>query len=165
MTSSTDRIEKRLFLRAPQERVWRAISDAKQFGDWFGMELDGDFVPGKQISGRIKPTTADATVAKMQEKYTGTPVAFFVEQIQPMDLFSYRWHPFAIDTTIDYSSEPMTLVTFTLEPADGGTFLRVVETGFDSIPIARRADAFEANDEGWALQMQLIEKYLLQPQS
>lgn len=165
MTSSTDRIEKQLFLRAPQERVWRAISDAKEFGSWFGMELDGDFVAGKQISGRIKPTTADSTVAKMQEKYTGAPVAFFIEQIQPMDLFSYRWHPFAIDSSIDYSTEPMTLVTFMLEPAEGGTMLKVVETGFDSIPIARRADAFEANDEGWTMQMQLIEKYLLQPQS
>jgi uncharacterized protein YndB with AHSA1/START domain len=165
MTSSTDRIEKQVFLRAPQERVWRAISDATEFGSWFGMELDGDFKPGAQMRGRIKPTKADPEVAKMQEKYTGQPLAFYVDRVEPMSLFAYRWHPFAIENSIDYSNEPMTLVTFTLEPQDGGTLLTVVETGFDSIPIKRRADAFEANEEGWALQMQMIEKYLLLHQS
>jgi uncharacterized protein YndB with AHSA1/START domain len=161
MTSSTDRIEKRLLLRAPQEKVWHAISDAAAFGNWFGMELDGSFAPGAQLTGRIRPTTADADVAKMQEKYTGMPLAFYVEQIEPMSLFSFRWHPFAIDSAVDYSSEPMTLVRFMLEPTDGGTMLTVVESGFDAIPIERRVDAFEANDEGWAMQLQLIEKYLL----
>ncbi|HTZ54673.1 MAG TPA: SRPBCC family protein [Candidatus Acidoferrum sp.] len=162
---STDRIEKSLFLRAPQERVWHAISDAQAFGSWFGMEFDGAFAPGKAMRGRIVPTTADPDVAKMQEKYRGMPVAIFIEEIAPMRTFSYRWHPFAIDSDVDYSHEPMTLVTFTLEPADGGTKLTITETGFDSIPLARRADAFEANAEGWAAQLTLIEKYLLQPQS
>jgi uncharacterized protein YndB with AHSA1/START domain len=161
MTSSTDRIEKQVFLRAPQERVWRAISDATEFGSWFGMELDGDFTPGAQMRGRIKPTKVDPDVAKMQEKYEDEPLAFYVDRVEPMSLFSYRWHPFALDKSIDYSNEPMTLVTFTLEPQNGGTLLTVVETGFDSIPIKRRADAFEANEEGWAMQMQMIEKYLL----
>jgi uncharacterized protein YndB with AHSA1/START domain len=165
MTSSTDRIEKQIFLRAPQERVWRAISDAREFGNWFGMELDGEFRPGRQMNGRIKPTKADPVVAKIQEKYTGTPLAFFVDRVEPMDVFAYRWHPFAIDESIDYSKEPMTLVTFTLASQDGGTLLTVVESGFDSIPIERRANAFEANEEGWAMQMQMIEKYLLLPQS
>jgi uncharacterized protein YndB with AHSA1/START domain len=165
MVSSTDRIEKRVLLRAPQERVWRAISDASEFGSWFGVELDGGFAPGAEITGRIKPTTADAAVAATQEKYRGMPLAFYVERIEPMRLLSFRWHPFAIDTAVDYSKEPMTLVTFTLEPAEGGTLLTIVESGFDAIPIERRADAFEANDEGWDLMTQLIEKYLLQPQS
>ncbi len=160
MTLSTDRIEKRVLLRAPQAKVWHAISEAAQFGSWFGMELDGSFVPGKQMTGRIKPTSADEAVAKVQEQYTGAPVVLFVEQIEPMSRFSFRWHPFAINSAVDYSKEPMTLVTFTLEAADGGTMLTVVETGFDSIPIARRTDAFEANDEGWDMQVQLIEKYL-----
>ena len=149
MISSTDRIEKRLFLRAPQEKVWRAISDAAEFGNWFGMELEGAFAAGKQMTGRIKPTTADATVAKIQEKYTGMPVTFHIERIEPMTLLSYRWHPFAIEPSVDYSKEPMTLVTFTLE----------------ALPIARRSDAFEANEEGWGMQLQLIEKYLLLPQA
>ncbi len=165
MTSSTDRIEKQIFLKAPQERVWRAISNSAEFGNWFGMELDGDFAPGAQMRGRIKPTKADPDVAKMQEKYTGMPLAFYVDRIEPMSLFAYRWHPFAMDTSIDYSQEPMTLVTFMLAPKDDGTLLTVVESGFDNIPIERRADAFEANAEGWSLQLQMIEKYLRLPQS
>ena len=148
MTSSTDRIEKRVLLRAPQNKVWHAISDAAEFGNWFGMELDGNFAPGAQMTGRIKPTTADAEVAKMQEPYTGKPVAFYIEHVEPMSLFSFRWHPFAVDGAIDYSKEPMTLVTFTLEPTDGGTMLTVVESGFDAIPIERRASAFEAGGFG-----------------
>lgn len=162
---STDRIVKSVFLRAPQERVWHAISNADAFGSWFGMEFDDGFAPGKELRGRIVPTTADADVAEMQEKYRGMPLALFVEEIAPMRTFSFRWHPFAIESDVDYSHEPMTLVTFTLEPADGGTKLTITESGFDSIPLARRADAFEANEEGWAAQLMLIEKYLLQPQS
>jgi uncharacterized protein YndB with AHSA1/START domain len=165
MSSSTDRIEKSLFLRAPQERVWRAISDAAEFGSWFGLELDGGFAPGIHLTGRIKPTRADADVAKMQEKYEGTPLAMYIERIEPMNAFAFRWHPFAIDRTVDYSKEPMTLVTFTLEPADGGTRLTVVESGFDAIPLARRADAFEANAEGWDMMLQVFEKHLFQRQS
>jgi len=165
MTSSTDRIEKRLFLRAPQARVWRAISDAKEFGSWFGMDVDGQFVQGQDVTGRIAPTEADPEIAKMQAKYTGMLMTFHIEKIQPMTTFSFRWHPFAIDSSIDYSKEPMTLVTFTLEPAEGGTLLTVVESGFDSIPIERRADAFEANEEGWGMILQLIEKHLLQPKA
>lgn len=165
MTSSTDRIEKRLLLRAPQDRVWRAISDSAAFGSWFGMELEGNFKPGVQIGGRIRPTTADPEVAKMQEPHAGMAVTLFVEQVVPMTLFSFRWHPFAIEAGVDYSGEPATLVTFTLEAVEGGTLLTLIESGFDDLPIERRARAFEANNEGWAIQMQLIEKYLLQPQS
>lgn len=165
MVSSTDRIEKSLFLRAPQERVWRAISDAEEFGGWFGLELNGSFAPGAKLTGRIKPTNADSAVAEIQERYTGTPLALHVETVQPISVFSFRWHPFAIDSTIDYSKEPMTLVTFTLEPAEGGTHLRVVESGFDAIPLARRADAFEANEEGWGMMLQVLEKHLLLPQT
>ena len=161
MASSTDRIEKELVLRAPQEKVWRAISDASQFGNWFGVEFDGEFAPGTTMTGRIKPTTVDTAVAEMQKKYAGMPFAFVVDRMEPISLFSFRWHPFAIDPNVDYSHEPMTLVTFTLEATAEGTLLRIVESGFDSVPIERRADAFEANAEGWGLQMQLIEKYLM----
>jgi uncharacterized protein YndB with AHSA1/START domain len=160
MTSSTDRIEKRILLRAPQARVWQAISDAVEFGSWFGVELDGAFTPGAELHGRIVPTVADPEIAKMQEPHAGKPIALYVERVEPMHTLSYRWHPFAIDPTADYSSEPMTLVTFTLEPAEGGTALTILESGFDAIPLARRADAFEANDEGWSLMTELIGKYL-----
>ncbi len=165
MTTTTNRIEKRVLLRAPQERVWRAISNASEFGAWFGVELDGSFARGVRMTGRITPTQVDPDVARTQEQYRGTPLEFYVERVEPMSLFSFRWHPFAIDRTVDYSNEPMTLVTFTLEPADGGTMLTIVESGFDAIPIARRADAFEANDEGWSLIVQLVEKYLQKPRS
>jgi uncharacterized protein YndB with AHSA1/START domain len=165
MTSSTDRIEKSIALSAPLEKVWRAISDARQFGSWFGMELNGTFAAGAHVTGKIKPTTVDAEVAKMQEKYAGTPVSFFIERVEPMRVLSFRWHPFALDSAVDYSKEPMTTVTFTLEPAEGGTKLTVVESGFDAIPINRRADAFEANEEGWSMILQLVEKYIRLPKS
>lgn len=163
--TSTDRIEKQVFLRAPQERVWRAITDATEFGNWFGVAFEGGFAPGAEMRGRVTPTKADPEVAKMQEKYTGAPFTVYVDRIEPMSVFAYRWHPFAIDPAVDYSNEPTTLVTFTLEPKDDGTLLTITESGFDAIPLARRADAFEANDEGWAMQAKMIEKYLLLPQS
>lgn len=160
MASSTDRIEKRIVLRAPQERVWRAITDAKQFGSWFGVTFEGDFTAGAPTVGRVTPTTVDPEIAKMQERHAGAPFEFVVDRMEPMSLFSFRWHPFAIDRSVDYSSEPMTLVTFALEATPEGTMLTITETGFDSIPLARRADAFEANGEGWAAQTMLLEKYL-----
>jgi uncharacterized protein YndB with AHSA1/START domain len=92
------------------------------------------------------------------------PLVFFVEQIVPMSLLSFRWHPFAIDRAVDYSNEPMTLVTFSLEPAEGGTMLTVVESGFDALPLERRVDAFDANEGGWVMQLELIKKHLLLPQ-
>ena len=164
MTSSTDRIEKHMLLRAPQERVWSAISDSAQFGRWFGMELDGPFSAGAHVTGKIKPTTVDAEVATMQGKYTGMPVSLHIDRVEPMRVFSFRWHPFAIDSAVDYSKEPMTTVTFTLEQAEGGTELTVVESGFDAIPVKRRADAFEANEEGWTMILRLVEKYVKLPQ-
>jgi uncharacterized protein YndB with AHSA1/START domain len=163
LSTSTDKIEKTIVLRAPQERVWRAISDAEQFGSWFGFAFDvPNFVAGKQIIGRVVPTSVDPEVARGQKKYAGMAFELYIDRVEPMRLFSYRWHPFAIDAQIDYSSEPTTLVAFVLEPVAGGTRLTITESGFDAIPLARRLDAFEANDEGWAKQMGLIEKYLAQ---
>jgi uncharacterized protein YndB with AHSA1/START domain len=163
MVSSTDRIVKRIFLRAPLERVWRAISESRQFGAWFGLQFDGEFAAGQPISGVIVPTKADPEVAKTQEKYSGMKVGFIVDRIEPMRLFSFCWHPFGIDPNYDYSKEPTTLVEFTLEPKDGGTELSIVESGFDAIPIERRAAAFEANGEGWEAQAKMVEKYLALP--
>jgi uncharacterized protein YndB with AHSA1/START domain len=157
---STDRIEKQVVLRAPQDRVWHAISDAKQFGIWFGVEFDGPFVAGQRMTGRMVPTQVDADVAKMQEPYKGRTMEWTVEQIEPKRLFSFRWHPFAIDPNVDYSKEPTTLVVFELEEVGGGTRLTITETGFDKIPLERRAKAFAANEGGWAKQIDLIAKYL-----
>jgi uncharacterized protein YndB with AHSA1/START domain len=162
METSTDRIEKKVLLRASLERVWRAISDSKQFGSWFGVQFSDPFVAGKSIDGRIEPTTVDAEVAKLQQPHKGMRFVFAIDRIEPMRVFSYRWHPYAIEPGVDYSKEQATLVVFELEEASGGTMLKVTESGFDKIPIARRAKAFEANSGGWEHQMKLIAKYLAQ---
>jgi uncharacterized protein YndB with AHSA1/START domain len=160
MTQSTDRIEKQAVLAAPLARVWEAVSNAAEFGTWFGVTFDGPFVAGQTLFGRIAPTRVDDDVAKAQEPYAGAVFEIVVDRIEPQQLFSFRWHPFAIDPNFDYASEPMTLVTFGLAEANGGTRLTVTETGFDRLIEARRATAREMNDQGWAAQMMLIAKYL-----
>ena len=157
---STDRIEKKIVLRAPRERVWRAISDAKQFGSWFGVAFDGPFAEGARLTGKIAPTTVDAEVAKMQEPYAGKAFEWTVEHIEPMKRLSFRWHPYAVEEGVDYSKEPTTLIEFELTEAAGGILLTITESGFDQIPLARRAKAFKANEGGWEMQIRLIEKYL-----
>ena len=160
MTSSPDRIVKKIVLRAPLERVWTAISDARQFGAWFGVELEGPFVAGAALVGRMVPTVADPGVAAKQEPYRGARFEIVVDRIEPPRLFSFRWHPYAVDGGTDYSKEPMTLVTFELAEAPGGTALTLTETGFDRLPPGRRDQAFTSNEGGWTMQMVLIEKYL-----
>jgi uncharacterized protein YndB with AHSA1/START domain len=155
-----DRIEKQILLRAPLPRVWAAISDAAQFGCWFGVRFEGPFVVGARLTGRIMPTEVDAEVAKLQEPYEGKAFEIVVDRIEPMQRFSFRWHPYAIEPEVDYSKEPMTLVMFELKEAPGGTLLTISESGFDQIPLSRRAKAFTANDGGWTHQAKLIEKYL-----
>lgn len=160
MSTDTDRIEKKVLLRAPRERVWRAISDAKQFGSWFGVEFDGPFVADKRMIGKMVPTSVDPEVAERQKPYEGMAFEFTVDRVVPQRLFSFRWHPFAVDSGVDYSKEPATLVTFELQEIAGGTMLTVTESGFDRIPLERRAKAFAANEGGWTAQLKLIEKYL-----
>jgi uncharacterized protein YndB with AHSA1/START domain len=157
---STDRIEKQIVLRAPLERVWRAISDAAQFGSWFGVAFDGPFVAGQRLTGRIVPTTVDGGVARQQEPYAGMAFEFLVERIEPMRAIAFRWHPFAVEPGVDYSHEPTTLILFELQQVADGVRLTVTESGFDQIPLARRAKAFAANEGGWAMQMKLIEQFL-----
>jgi uncharacterized protein YndB with AHSA1/START domain len=158
--TEANRIEKRAFLRARRARVWHAVSDAREFGAWFGVAFDGPFVAGARLTGRIVPTTADAEVAKLQKPYEGKTFEIVVDRIEPERLFSFRWHPFAVDPAVDYSSEPMTLVVFELQEMEGGTLLIITESGFENIPLARRAQAFTSNDGGWTHQAKLIEKHL-----
>lgn len=160
MNASTDRIERQILLRAPLERVWRALTDPEAFGAWFGMAFDGPFIVGEPVTGRIVPTRVDPDVARLQEPHTGTPFKIFIERIEPMRVFAYRWHPYAVEAGADYSQEPTTLVSFELEAVGNDTLLRLTESGFDQLPPARRADALRANDGGWALQMGNIEKYV-----
>jgi uncharacterized protein YndB with AHSA1/START domain len=160
MVSSTDQIRKQVVLKAPLARVWRAISDAEQFGAWFGVAFDGPFAAGSTMQGTIAGTKADPDVAAEMQAYNGQRFTFEIVAIEPMTRFAYRWHPFAIERGVDYSHEPTTLVTFELAEVAGGTQLTITESGFDALPEARRGDAFEANDGGWTTQSELVAKYL-----
>jgi len=157
---SNDRIEKKILLRAPRQRIWRALTDSTEFGTWFGMKIDGPFQPGTSVRAAIVPTTVDAEVAAAQKPHAGKAFDLAVDRIEPERLFSFRWHPHAVEPGVDYSAEPMTLVTFELEEAEGGILLTVTESGFDQIPLARRAKAFTSNEQGWAMVVKLFEKYL-----
>ena len=157
----TDRIEKKIALRAPRARVWRALTDSREFGHWFGVKFEGPFVAGTMVRGVIVPTAIDAEVAKAQKPYEGMPFEITIETIEPERVFAFRWHPYAIDKNVDYSKEPTTLVSFTLDDSgQGGILLTVIESGFDRIPLARRAEAFTANEGGWSMVITLIDKYL-----
>ncbi len=157
---NTDRVEKDVLLRAPRSRVWRALTDAEEFGKWFGVKFDGPFTPGALLRGVIVPTMVDADVAKAQQEYAGMPFEITIDRIEPERLFAFRWHPFAVERGVDYSLEPTTLVVFALEEVADGITLTVTESGFDRIPLARRAKAFAANEQGWAMIVKLIEKHL-----
>jgi len=147
--TDTDRIEKKVMLHAPRSRVWRAIANAEEFGAWFLVKLQGAFAEGVTIRGQITHPGYEHVTMEME-----------VARIEPESYFAYRWHPYAIDAAVDYSSEPMTLVEFRLEEADGGTLLTIAESGFDRIPLARRAEAFRMNDGGWAQQTRNIERHV-----
>jgi uncharacterized protein YndB with AHSA1/START domain len=156
-----DRIEKKVLLHAPLGRVWRALTDSVEFGAWFGVKFDGPFTPGSRMRGVIVGTTVDPEVAKAQEAHKDVLFEITVEQMIPEKLFSFRWHPHGVEPGVDYSAEPTTLVAFTLEETGEGVSLTVTESGFDQIPLARRAKAFTANDQGWAIQVRLISEYLV----
>jgi uncharacterized protein YndB with AHSA1/START domain len=157
---STDFIEKKILLRAPLQRVWRALADSSEFGSWFGMKFDGPFVAGRALTGTITTTTVDPEVAKAQKQHEGLRFEILVETLDPERLFSFRWHPHAVERNVDYSGEPMTLVAFELKQEKEGVLLTVTESGFDRIPLERRAQAFAANDGGWGMVVKLIEVYL-----
>ena len=150
--TSTDRIEKTVTLRAPRSRVWRALTNADEFGAWFRVKLEGAFAEGATVRGRIT-----------HPGYEHVKMEVLVERIEPEHYFAFRWHPYAIDPKVDYSKEPTTLVEFRLEEAAGGTLLTIAESGFDRIPLARRDEAFRMNDGGWTGQLKNIERHVAQP--
>jgi uncharacterized protein YndB with AHSA1/START domain len=160
-----DRIQKRILLRASRSRVWRALTDAKEFGAWFGMKLEGAFTPSALVRGAIVPTKADPAIAEAQKPYEGLPVELTIDRMEPEQLFSFRWHPFAIEKGVDYSHEPTTLIVFELTDAEGGILLTVTESGFQRIPIERRVKAFAANEGGWGMVVSLLEKHLAAAQA
>jgi uncharacterized protein YndB with AHSA1/START domain len=160
MSTETDRIQKQILLRAPRARVWRALTDHREFGSWFGMRYDGPFTPGAKIRATIVPTTVDAEVARRQKEFEGISFEIQIDRMEPERVFSFRWHPGAVEPGVDYASEPTTLVVFELKEAPDGVLLTVTESGFDRIPLARRAKAFKGNEAGWGMVIKLIEKYL-----
>jgi len=147
--SSTDRIEKQIRLNAPQARVWRALTDPAEFGQWFGVRMSGVVAPGAKLHG---PLTIKGYEHVIFEATVGS--------VEAQTRFSFRWHPYAVEPGVDYSGEPTTLVVFTLAAVPGGTLLTVVETGFDKIPALRRTKALEMNTDGWAGQMENIKRHL-----
>ena len=147
--STTDRIEKKTLLKAPRDRVWRAIADAEEFGAWFQVKIEGQFAPGAQMKGSMT-----------YPGHEGMSFEFVIDRIEPQHLFSFRWHPYAIEPNVDYSKEQMTLVEFMLEDAPEGTLLTIVESGFDGVPLERRAKAFASNNEGWDIQLKALEAYV-----
>lgn len=150
-TSDTNAIERSVVINAPRERVWRALSNPEEFGTWFGANLKGQtFAPGQRTRGQI-------TISGFEHVLFDV----VVERIEPQDLFSYRWHPYAVDPAVDYEKEQPTLVTFTLKDAPGnGTLLTVRESGFDNVPPHRRLEAFRMNSHGWEAQIDNIVRYV-----
>ena len=144
-----DRIENSGVIIAPRARVWRALTDPLQFGEWFGVRLDQPFAPGSPSTGHITHPGYEHV------KWTAT-----VDRIEPQDLFSFRWRPYAIDPNVDYSHEPTTLIEFRLADVPGGTKLAVVESGFGKVPAPRRDEAYRMNERGWAAQMDNIKAYV-----
>jgi uncharacterized protein YndB with AHSA1/START domain len=157
---NTDCIEKKILLRAPQKRVWRALSDSSEFGHWFGVKFDAPFAPGAFMRGVIVTSATDTEVANIQKKYEGMGFDITIEQMEPEQIFSFRWHPNAVEPGVDYSAEPVTLVVFALEEVKDGVMLTVTESGFDRIPLERRAKAFAANEGGWTLMVKVLAKYV-----
>jgi len=145
----SDRIEKSIDLKAPQSRVWKALTDHREFGTWFGVRLDGPFMPGQ-------PSTGQLTIKGLEHIRWSA----MVQKIEPERYFAYKWHPYAIDPKVDYSGEPMTLVEFFLEKSTKGTLVRVVESGFEKLPPDRRDISLRMNDNGWGKQLGNIGKHV-----
>jgi uncharacterized protein YndB with AHSA1/START domain len=147
--ANTDRIERKIELRATPTKVWRALTDYKEFNAWFGVKLQAPFAPGKSTRGNITYPGYEHLVMEV-----------VVQKMESERLFSFTWHPYAVDPKVDYSKEPPTLVEFTLEAIASGTRLTVTESGFDALPPARRDEAFRMNDGGWAQQVKNIDAHI-----
>lgn len=147
---TTDRIEKQFEVKAPIARVWRALSDAREFATWFRVTLDGDFAPGATVRGNVAIPGYEQLKVELQ-----------VETMEPERYFAYRWHPYPADPSVDYSAEATTLVEFRLEETADGTSVMITESGFDKLPADRRAEAFRMNTSGWEGQSRNLAEYVV----
>lgn len=141
-------IEKSIEIKASRSRVWKALTDSKEFGTWFGIKIEGPFAVGEVSKGMF---TIDG--------FTHVPWSSTIKAMEEPGYFAYTWHPYAVDPEVDYSGEPETLVEFWLEETSGTTLVKVRETGFDNLPPHRIADALRANTNGWGFQLENIKKY------
>ena len=146
MTSS---IERSIELHAPIERVWRALTDHREFGQWFRVAIDQPFVAGEPATGYIT-----------LKGYEHVRWNVRIVAIEEPHRFAFTWHPYAIDPVIDYSREEPTLVEFQLEASGTGTRLTVTESGFDRVPEHRRDEAIRMNSGGWSAQVENIREYV-----
>ena len=146
------RIERRIELSAPVSRVWRALADYREFGEWFKVKLEGPFAAGEVSRGHIT-----------YPGYEHLPWEAVVQKMEPQRLFSYSWHPYAVEAGVDYSKETPTLVEFQLEKSGNGTLLKLTESGFENLPASRREKAFQMHENGWTEQMRNIERYVSDP--
>lgn len=144
-----DRIERVMDLAAPLSRVWKALTDYRQFNAWFGIAFAEPFAQGRRVTGRITMKGLEHVV-----------LAIDIQAIEPEHYFAWKWHPACIDPSTDYSVEKPTLVEFRLAETAGGTRLTVTETGFSHLPVSRRAEAFRMNSGGWISQMAKFEAYV-----
>jgi uncharacterized protein YndB with AHSA1/START domain len=145
----SDKVERQIELKAPASRVWRALTDHREFGQWFRVKLDGPFVAGQASRGHVT-----------YSGYEHLKWEVIVVKMEPERYFAFTWHPYAIDPKVDYSKEPSTLVEFTLQPKGERTLLVVTESGFEAIPKGRRAEALRMNEDGWGIQMKNIESHV-----
>lgn len=146
-----DCIEKRIELKAPISRVWRALADYREFGAWFRVNIETPFEAGKLAYGQIT-----------HPGYEHVRWEAVIQKMEKERLFSFTWHPYAVAPGVDYSQETPTLVEFKLEAIPGGTLLALTECGFDKVPANRRLEAFRRNDGGWEQQMKNIEAHVAQ---
>ena len=143
------RIDRTIELNAPRERVWRALTNADELSAWFQVKIEGAVAPD-----------IDVWMTSLHPGHAGQRFRVRFTEMTPPERFVWEWHPGEVDPERDYSREPRTTVTFTLEPSARGTRLSVSETGFDEIALARRAKVYKDNSQGWLEVLVWLQTYV-----
>ena len=143
------RIDRTIEIAAPPDRVWRALTSAEELSAWFQVKIEGQITPGSEV-----------WMTSVHPDHAGQRWPVRIVELSRPERVVWQWHPGQVDPTRDYSREPRTTVTFTLEPSDRGTRLSVSETGFDAIALERRAQAYSDNSQGWSEVVVWLQKYV-----